>query len=342
MGISQIGVAAATASPASASRPMFTLANTYDLSGSISTYESASHATDMIYDRANQKICFPVTNTTTTNAFAVWTPGTTSVTRYNLPLSLQNDTYKFIIGRDDAIWYVPGLEGSNYGLYRSTNGGSSWTNPVGSSTKYELIALSTEREAIINPTDNVPVMWFDGAGTSSPYVINMTNTTLYLPSINNVGTTTGTNTKYRMAPIVKGDDTGVISGYHCRLNCTHSANSGTGAGTVSFVNIRAYHNRTGGGYLISNKQQRNYNTAYEVNAEFAISGRTTCIEGRWFYTVGEQHHELYDMQNTTFIGDIPQLSTYFNGRLVYLSSTKKAYIYNKYLYKMYEYDVTFI
>lgn len=343
MGISQIGVAAATSSPTNAARPVFTLANTYDLSGSISTYEGASDSTDMFYDRTNQKICFPIDNTTTTNAFAVWTPGTTTVTKYNLPVSLQNGTYRFIVGGDDNIWYSPGLEGGNYSLYRSTNGGSSWTTPIGASTKYEIMPVSKGLVAMVNGTDVVPIIYFNGHPFGTGIFYNSTNNTTY--SVNTdayVTTYHGTSTKIRISEIKKGDDTGIILGYKGHNGFTHDGGNLSG-GTAYNVSVKGYHFRTANGIGAAAYVDETWNSTYESRAEVSFSGRTTCIEGKWLVIMGGLYgNSLYDLVSKKTIGDIPEIETRWNTRVVYLSSTKKAYVYNKYNYKMYEYDVTFL
>jgi hypothetical protein len=346
MGISQIGVPNSTISPSSASRPIFTLANTYNLSSSLSGVNfTANVVSDMVYDKGLQRLAFVVTDSTASNALATWTLGTTTVNRFSLPISAQSANYKLLSGRSNRLWFAPGLYSSSYGLYSSTGGASStWENPFGSTSRSDLACVGSNHNVNTNPNDVVDFLELRNYALGANYISNYTSQTAYQIFISGGLTPSdasgGSNPRQKITEIRSGDESDIINGYsyHAGSDLIDNANDGT-RGVISH---RLYDFRgTSYMYFITSEppQMSTYNRDGWTKG---VAGRETCIENRWILNIGHPGGDsMYDLSTGRFVG-VSSLIGNGGSRVVYLSTTKKAYQYNRNNYKMYEYDVTFI
>lgn len=345
MGISQIGVAAATTSPSSATRPIFTLANTYDLSGTITT-SLGNMISDMVYIRSTGKIGFAITNTTTTNAWAVWTPGGTSVTRYNLPVSIQNEGFKFEIGGAGRLWYMMSMDDdTTRNIYHSSNEGSTWTNYTSIATgANDIFPISSNLKPDLNPNDELEI---GVTGQSTKQFYNLTSGAYnWSFSVADTTPTQANGTYNKIIAMKSGDDSGIVTGYHHRFGSRYSDTSSNAKGSTGTSIFTLYDSRAAGNVHFVKAEPEFISTSSKDGWQDQIAGRATCIENRWihFSSRSSVGSAIYDTQTQKFMGGIQSMAHVSNGssRIVYLSSTKKAYWYSGQTKKMYEYDVTFI
>lgn len=344
MGISQIGVAAATASPSSASRPIFTLANTYNLSTPLSGVGNVGNMiNDMVYLRSSGKIGFATESTTTTNAWCVWTPGTTTVAKYNLPISIQNEKFKFTVGGAGRLWYLASMDDdTTRNIYYSTNDGSTWTNYASITTgANDIFPLSTSLKPDYNTTDELEIGVY-GQSTKQFYNLSSGAYTYTFGYTDTIAQSSGTFNK--IIPVRSGDDSGIINGYHHRFGSTYNDSNGYRGITGTSI-FSLYDSRDVGKMLFLKAEPEHLSTYSKDGYQDQPSGRATCIENRWIHFSGRTSFGgmMYDMQTQKFMGGI-DVGYYgpSSSRIVYLSSTKKAYLYSGLTKKMYEYDVTFI
>ncbi len=344
MGIAQVGVAATTSSPSSQSRPIFTLANTYDLSGNLSGVNFTSNViSDLVYDKNQAKLAFAVTDNTSTNALASWTLGSTSVTRFNLPVSVQNPNFKFLSTKNNWLYYSPGLSG-NYGLYASTAGASSsWMNTWGSTSRGDMTTVGSNIYPHSNANDTAVIIHVTSYALSGFQLLNDSSGAVYTVSTTGSASITdgsgGSFPRQKLTEIRSGDESNIINGYSYRAGADLIDNSNDG--TCGVLGIKFYDLRSTSYAQFQTAQPPQLSTYNRDGWIKSPAGRETCIENRWILNVGLYGDSLYDLSTAQFI-PAPTLGGYGSSRLVYLSTTKKAYQYNRNNYKMYEYDVTFI
>ena len=345
MGIAQLGVAAASASPSSQNRPVFTLANTYDLSSNLSGVNfSANVLPDLVYDKGSGKLAFAVTDTTSTNALAAWTLGTTTVNRFNLPVGVQTANFKFLSTKGNRLYFSPGLGGGNYGLYASTGGASStWTNTWGSAVRSEMALVGSNIYPQSNANDTAEIMHITSYALGGFQLLNDTSGAVYTVSSSQSASITdasgGAQPRQKLTEIRSGDESNIINGYSYRAGADFIDNSNEG--TCGVLGVKFYDMR-GTSYAQFQTAQPPQLSTYNRDGWIkSPAGRETCIENRWILNVGYYGDSLYDLSSGQFL-PAPTLAGFASSRLVYLSTTKKAYQYNRNNYKMYEYDVTFI
>lgn len=347
MGIQSIGAAAATTAPISLNRPIFTYNNAYTNAFAAHTLIRAAAT----YNPSDTSIIWANDNwigSTTLNKFNI-TTNTFSQLSAVLPATTQ-EQYDIVCGSDGTLgWVQDRNSASSFTYYHSTNNGSTWTGIASLTNINCLFPIGSNLRTKTNNSDSVPFGLL--SSTTDVRYWNRTANANYAGTLTNeggyTGNSAGTTLYKKLFPIRKGDDSFDINGYFL-INGQTNNGSGPASGTYHVMSITGTAKRNNlffGHYTAMPQEAGNTgNSALYSNVQFyTLPGQMTCIENRWFLGNSNLGFYLFDFLNKSItLAPMAEAGRgYFTTQPIYISATKKLYIYNSDSQTMTVFDVTF-
>lgn len=347
MAVSKLVPAVSGAAPVSLNRPIFTY-NT----GYTNAFASQSiNRSDATYNPSDSSIVWANNNSSGSNGDLVKfniNTNTFSLISSVFP-NWPYEQYEITAGSDGTLAYIYDKNTStNLPYYRSLDNGSTWSSISSVTYLNCLFPMPSNLRTPLNNSDSVPFGVLHDS--SSVRFWNRTANSNYAGSIINdvgyAGNTANGQLWKKALPIRKGDDSFDINGYF--LLDGHSNTAGPSGGTRHLMTVTGEDKRNNlfFGRMPYDPQElaTTAGTSTYANVMFYnVQGQTTCIENRWFLTNTNAGFYLFDfLTKSVTQAPIPSVGRgYYTTRPIYISSTKKLYIYNGNSKTMNVLDVTF-